>query len=321
MSSNTVIQSNNRQVWKQPSLKFNIMLRIAGADLQITDLDIDFDIYKTNKKDPNKSTITIWNLNDTTYQRILEKTYAVDLYVWYGDDEPSLIFRGYVEKDQTAKQNSQQGRINTARGFLASTVKQDNRGGFDIPTIIELIDARVAYTEKTINKNYRSAVTSTQIIKDCINAMGIGIAKFSENLPEKTYNSYNAIGKPHVILDKICKALNIRWNISNDLIQVIAPNEQFNGTYAVLLNPNNSMRPTRNGENELTISTRLIPWINPEDWVQCDFKDFRGTEQVRAVHSVGNNYGTAGTTDIIIGFDKEKKTSEKRGRKKKNENT
>ena len=37
------------------------------------------------------------------------------------------------------------------------------------------------------------------------------------------------------------------------------------------------------------------------------FKEFTGTEQVRAVHSVGNNYGTAGTTDIIIGFDKEKK--------------
>ena len=308
MSSNTVIQSNSKkQTWKQPSLKFNIMLRIAGADVQVTDLDIDFDVYKTNKKDPNKSTVTIWNLNDTTYQRILEKAYAVDLYTWYGNDEPSLMFRGYVEKDLTVKQNAAQGKINTARGFLASTVKQDNRGGFDIPTIIELVDARVAYTNTIINKKYTSSVTSTEIIHDCIEAMGVGIAKFSEKLPEKTYLHYNAIGKPHVILDKICRALNIRWNVQNDLIQVIAPDEQFNGTYAVLLNPNNSQRPSRNGENEITISTRLLPFLNPDDWVQCDFKEFKGIEQVRAVHSTGNNYGTGCTTDVIIGFDKEKK--------------
>lgn len=308
MSSNVVIQGGvNQNIWKQPSLKFNIMLQVAGADVQITDLDIDFDIFKTNKKDPNKSTITIWNLNDTTYQRILEKAYAVDLYTWYGEDEPSLIFRGYIEKPQTVKQNNAQGKINTARGFLASTVKQDNRGGFDIPTIIELTDARIAYTQTVINKNYRTSVTSTQIIRDCIEAMGVGVARFSENLPKKTYiNGYNAIGKPHVVLNTICKALNIRWNIQNGLIQVIAPDEKFNGTYAILLNPTNSMRPTRNGENELTISTRLIPWLNPEDWVQCEFKEFSGTEQIRAVHSVGNNYGTAGSTDIIIGYDKPK---------------
>lgn len=307
MSSNTIIQSNKKNIWQQPSLKFNIMLRIAGADVQITDLDIDFDIFKTNKKDPNKSTITIWNLNDTTYQRILEKAYAVDLYTWYGNDEPSLIFRGYVEKDQSVKQNTAQGKINTARGFLASTIKQDNRGGFDIPTIIELVDARVAYTETSINKKYPNSVTSTEILHDCIEAMAVGIAKFSEKLPEKTYPHYNAIGKPHVILDKICRALNIRWNVQNGLIQIIAPDEQFNGTYAVLLNPNNSQRPTRNGENEITISTRLLPFLNPEDWVQCEFKEFKGVEQIRAVHSVGNNYGTAGTTDVIIGFDKESK--------------
>ena len=45
-------------------LKFNIMLQVAGADLSIQDLDIDFDVYKNNKSENNKSTITIWILND-----------------------------------------------------------------------------------------------------------------------------------------------------------------------------------------------------------------------------------------------------------------
>ena len=305
----------DKKIWKQSSLNFNIMLQIAGADLQIQDLDIDFDVYKNDKSEANKSTITIWNLNDTTYQRILEKTYAVDVYTWYGDDEPALLFRGYVDPDKTAKRNNARGRINTARGFLESPVKQDIKGSFDIPTIIELIDGKISYTNKKINKDYRQKVSSTQILKDCIDAMGIGIAKFSDNLPATEYNTYKAIGNPHVIMQKICKSLNIKFCIVNDLIQVIAPEEQFNGEYAILLNRENSMRPERLGENELSISTRFIPFINPNDWVQCDFNEFQGIETVRQIHSTGNNYGTAGSTEIIIGFDKLKKKKKRKNAK------
>lgn len=320
MDKNIIQSRTSERMWKQNSLRFNVMLQIAGADVQIQDLDIDFDVYKNNKSTNNKSTITIWNLNDTTYQRILEKTYAVDLYTWYGDDEPSLLFRGYVNKDKTAKGNII-GRINTAKGFLESPVRKDIKGSFDIPTVIELIDGHVAYTQKTINKTYRSEVTSTQIIKDCIAAMGVGIAHFSKKLPEKKYNSYKAAGAPHVVLQKICKPLGIRFNVQNDLIQIVAPDEDFNGEYAVLLNPENSMRPERSGENELAVSTRLLPFLNPDDWVKCEFTEFEGVQQIRQVHSTGNNYGTEGKTDIIIGFDRLKaKKGKKKSKGNKNEN-
>ena len=309
---------DDRRIWKQSSLNFNVMLQVAGADIQIQDLDIDFDVYKNNKSEANKSKITIWNLNDTTYQRILEKTYAIDLYTWYGNDEPALLFRGYVDPEKTVKRNNIKGRINTARGFLESPIKQDVKGSFDIPTTIELIDGKIAYTNKKINKNYREKVSSTQIIKDCIEAMGIGTANFSENLPSTEYNTYKAVGSPHVIMQKICASLNIRFCIVNDLIQVIAPGESFNGEYAVLLNPENSMRPERLGENELAISTRFIPFINPNDWVQCKFIEFEGIERVRQVHHKGNNYGTAGETEIIIGFDKLTKKKKKKNAKNSN---
>ena len=235
------------RVWKQSSLDFHIMLQIAGADIQIQDLDIDIDVYKNNKSETNKSTVTIWNLNDITYQRILEKTYAVDVYTWYGNDEPALLFRGYVDPEKTVKRNSPKGRINTARGFLESPIKQDVKGSFDIPTIIELVDGKVAYDSAKINKNYRQKVSSTQILRDCIEAMNIGIAKFSDKLPATEYNTYKAMGSPHVIMQKICKSLNIRFCIVNGLIQVIAPYEEFDGDFAFLLNPENSMRPERLG--------------------------------------------------------------------------
>ena len=303
------------RVWKQSSLDFHIMLQIAGADIQIQDLDIDIDVYKNNKSETNKSTVTIWNLNDITYQRILEKTYAVDVYTWYGNDEPALLFRGYVDPEKTIKRNSPKGRINTARGFLESPIKQDVKGSFDIPTIIELADGKVAYDSAKINKNYRQKVSSTQILRDCIEAMNIGIAKFSDKLPATEYNTYKAIGSPHVIMQKICKSLNIRFCIVNGLIQVIAPDEEFDVEFAILLNPENSMRPERLGENELAIPTRFIPFANPNDWVQCDFREFEGIERIRQVHHKANNYGIAGETEIIIGFDKLKKKTKRKKKK------
>lgn len=225
------------------------------------------------------------------------------------------MFRGYVDKEKTAKRNSPKGRINTARGFLESPIKQDVKGSFDIPTIIELEDGKLAYDSAKINKNYRQKVSSTQILRDCIDAMNIGIAKFSDKLPATEYNTYKAVGSPHVVMQKICKSLNIRFCIVNGLIQVIAPDEKFDGEFAILLNPENSMRPERLGENELAIPTRFIPFANPNDWAQCDFREFEGTERIRQVHHKINNYGTIGETEIIIGFDKLKKNEEERKRK------
>lgn len=298
--TNKIIQADiSKNIWKQNSLQFNIMVQIAGADIQITDLNIDFDITKTNKAEANKSTITLWNLNETTYQRILEKTYAVDLYTWFGNDEPALIFRGYVDKNQTQKK-SKKGRKSKSKGFLEPAIKQDIRGGFDIPTVITLIDGGATYRNAKINKNYREKVTSTQIIKDCIEAMGLGVSRFSENLPSKEFSTYKAVGSPHVILQQICKPLGIKFSIQNDLIQVIAPDTNFKDEFAILLNPNNSQRPGRQGDNEFVISTRLIPFVNPNDWVNCDFTEILGVHRVSQVHSIGNNYGTAGSTEIMV---------------------
>lgn len=43
------------RVWKQSSLDFHIMLQIAGADVQIQDLDIDIDVYKIiNQRQTNQ---------------------------------------------------------------------------------------------------------------------------------------------------------------------------------------------------------------------------------------------------------------------------
>lgn len=293
---------------KQESLDFNLRLEIAGADLIIEDLDIDVEYVKTREAEPNKSTVTIWNIAEDTYKRLL-KTYAMDIYSWYGDNEPSLLFRGYIDPKSIIRMSAVAGRINTAKGFLASTVKQDNKGQFDIPTVIELIDSKVNYTASKISKTYFTEVTTTQLINDCIEAMGVGIGFISNNLPVKTYkNGYKLSGKPHIVLKTILDGLGAKFNITNSFIYIQMPSDKNNDTYAVVLNAENSMRPDQQSDDTIIVSTRLIPFLNANDWVKLDFEELQGLEQAYEVRGKCNNYGTAGTTDIVIKVPSEKDT-------------
>lgn len=304
----TTIESEIKVI-KQNALDFHLRLEIAGADLVIEDMDIDVEYVKTRASEPNKSTVTIWNIAEDTYKRLL-KTYAVDVYSWYGDDEPSLLFRGYIDPNSIVRMSAAAGRINTAKGFLAATVKQDNKGQFDIPTVIELIDSKVNYMASKINKTYYSEVTTTQLISDCIEAMGVGVGYISEKLPIKTYkNGYKLSGKPHLVLKTILDGLGASFNVTNSFIYVQMSNDENKGTYAVVLNPENSMQPDQQSDDTIIISTRLIPFLNANDWIKLEFKELEGLEQAYEVRGKCNNYGTAGTTDVVIKIPMDRETT------------
>ena len=310
-----IIESDVK-ILKQSGLDFHLRVEIAGADLVIENMDIDIEFVKTRADEPNKSTLTIWNISDDIFKRLLF-TYAVDVYAWYGEDEPALLFRGYIDPKSIVKMHAVAGRINTAKGFLASTVKQDNKGQFDIPTIIELIDSKVNYLASKINKTYIKEVTSTDLINDCIEAMGVGVGFISENLPVKTYkNGYKLFGKPHVILKTLLNALGASFNVTNSFIYINMPNDKHNDEYAVLLNPDNSMQPDQQSEDTIVVSTRLIPFLNANDWVKFEFKELNSLERIYEVRGKCNNYGTAGTTDVVIKIpiEKEKKKKAKKAK-------
>lgn len=307
------------KVIKQNALDFHLRLEIAGANLVIEDLNIDVEYVKTRASNPNKSTVTIWNIADDTFKRLL-KNYAVDVYSWYGNDEPSLLFRGYIDPKRIIRMSAAAGRINTAKGFLASTVKQDNKGQFDIPTVIELIDSKINYMASKINKTYFSEVNTNQLINDCIEAMGVGVGFISKNLPVKIYkNGYKLIGKPHIVLKTILNGLGAKFNVTNSFIYIQMPTDKNNSTYAVVLNPQNSMQPDQQSDDTIIINTQLIPFLNANDWIKLDFKELQGLEQAYEIRGKCNNYGTAGTTDVVIKvpIKKEKKKRKKRGRKAK----
>ena len=89
------------------------------------------------------------------------------------------------------------------------------------------------------------------------------------------------------------------------------PTDKNNDTYAVVLNPDNSMQPDQQSDDTIIISTMLIPFLNANDWVKLDFKELNSLEQIHELRVKCNNYGTAGTTEVIIKVPVEKKKKKK----------
>ncbi len=263
------------------SLKFNLIIKTEPETddiIQIADFDTDFDITKTNKSANNKAVITIWNLDDTNYQNLVEKDQKICIYTGYGEEEPVLVFRGNINK----------------------VYKKNAFKSADAAVYMELIDGKQSYTNAYINKNYRGRVTSTVIIKDCIKAMNLDIRTFNDNLPERTYENYKAVGLAHTILQKICTTLNLKFSVQNEIAHIASVQDEPVEETAVELNIQNAKRPTRLGTNEMLITTGFIPQINPNSTVKCNFTEFSGLCLVNRVHSFGNNYGKAIITEIVV---------------------
>src|SRR5574344_2617451 len=79
---------------KRKPLKTKIKIEIVGANKIIKDTDIELEIKKTNEKEPNYCTVTIYNMADTTYNEINDKALYVRCYVDIGAKGYSLIFEG-----------------------------------------------------------------------------------------------------------------------------------------------------------------------------------------------------------------------------------
>ena len=265
----------------EKSFDFNLNIKTeaeTGEAVEISGFDTDFEIIKTNTSETNKASLIIWNLDDSLYQALTEKDNPVCIYAGYGKEEPALVFRGFISK------------IMKKTGVKSS----------DFAVFLEISDGKDVYTKAFINKNYRDKVTTSAIIKDCTDAMGLGLGMISTNYQGRTYNSYKAKGFAHCILQRICAAAGLKFSIQNGLVHIVSENDEPVEETAYLLNSENSNCPKRSGKNEMTITTCFTAQIVPNGSVKCEFDVVSGLYKVKSVKISGSNYGRAIIAEVTI---------------------
>ena len=343
MSMNNIITANisNDKYLKQ-DLNFRLKLDIAGANLRIEDkivesngqwyidpesgLDIDFDITKTWGKDANKSIITIYNINNETYNKIYEEATAFELYGAKSNDEFALMFRGYPAKQlKRAKKTL----ITSNEGFMKQGYRAAFRGQNDLPTILELIDGQTNYNDATINKPYYNEVSTEIIFNDVIESLGVIKGHVAEDITFKTLKNYTARGKSASIMNYLAKLNGFKWTIMNGVFEAYTGNTPQQ-PYGILLDGFNSTTPERQEDKFKTkstvlqkknkkkgiegktkteiiktemgymIETELLPFLNPGLFAYCDFEILQGIKFIYKVQHIGNNYGVNCLTKVWV---------------------
>lgn len=326
-----VIKSGVEYFSINPDLNFRLRLDIAGANIRIADelkedketgrfwvdrekgLDMDFEIVKSADNIPNESTITIWNLSDSTYNLISkQKNQGVELYAAWSKDEYSLMFRGYpFPFGQHLKKGSRTSSLTSSQGFLKQDANASRRGQCDIPTVLSLVDGK----EATVAKEYKNGVSTQTIIDDLIDSLDMPIGTVA-GVPHKELKNFTMRGKTSKYLNYFGDLLGFKWSIINGTFYLFREDEKPQTIYGIVLNGNNSSSPelqkeqftVKNKKTKVTnirnlykIKTKLLPFLNPGTYCQCDFgKILQGVKYIYKVKHSGNNYGTVAETEIYI---------------------
>lgn len=257
-------------------------------------IDIDFEIERTDGAEPNVANITLWNISNDSFNQIANYANVFELYGAFGEEDYGLFFRG---TPNFSTQKSAIGGNNRSRGFLK---RDDAVGGEnDIATVITLIDSLHAFDSAVISKSYQGNVSAKVIISDCANAMGVFIGDELDEYPEM--NNYVARGKVRTILRELCGKIRCKYIIDNGILHL------FNGekpkNYGFLFNAYNSARPQPEQDKSVTkfhFETRLIPSIRVGQFCKCDFDTLSGIKEISKCKISGNNYGTAGSTEVWV---------------------
>lgn len=329
MSTNNILKANLvNEAFIKRDLNFRLRLDIAGANLRIEDkiiesnglwyvdpesgLDIDFDIVKSARtSEINETTLTIYNLNSETYNKIREEATAFELYGAHSNNEFALMSRGYPDLQlKRAKKTL----ITSNEGFMKQDYRASFRGQSDLPTVIKLLDGKTNYLDATINKPYYGEISSQLIFDDVIESMGVIRGNIAEDIVFKPLKNYSARGKSATIMNYLAELNGFQWKIMNGIFEAYTGNKPPQ-PYGILLDGFNSSTPERqddkfktqstlkgknkkNGvlkvekiDNGYMVETELLPFVNPGLFALCDFDILKGTCYIYKVHHKGNNYG------------------------------
>ena len=317
-----ITTDNNKRIITYPDLRFRLRLDIAmpnnpnGTGIRISDdltdsqkgLDMDFHIIKSTETKPTESTIVIYNLSTSTYNKIYQYGEEFTLSCAFSDEDYSVMYRGYPKK---ATQHSKQTVLTSNKGFMEQDANAGRRGQNDLETEITLIN----YGIGTLNKTYRKPVNTEQILNDCILALRMPKGEMDE-IKHKDINGYRSTGSVYKTLNYLGQLLGMDFTINTGRFCAYDKNRKDIKKYGVYLHSGNSNIPERQDDkfkitgskkkgykqeyqnNGYMIETRLLPFLQVGSTVMCDFKfqDCQGLKYVYKLEHIGSNY--AGTNMV-----------------------
>jgi hypothetical protein len=302
--------------------------RVIVDRLDVSNLDIEFKIKRTLKKEPNPCVLTVWNLSDTNRASLLKRNKPIT-----GSGTISGVHveieAGYV------------GHI----WLLFSGDSRDVSSGredIDVKTTISADDGGRAYREARINKSFQGGTSVATIVKECANAMRIGLGNVANYEQDATIaalgnsipgsGTFTPSGSAADQLDRILKSTGLTWSIQGGALQVLAKGKALGkkaGEKAIVLSPNTGLIGSPKSCIDATVSlgdpqqfkqgakqtkakaikpkdptiiklkSLLIPGLTPGRQIDLQSSDFNGPYFVTEVEYTGQTFGDEWSCELV----------------------
>lgn len=187
-----------------------------GSDaVEITNLQIKFDVLKTNnnKDSKNTATIEIYNLSEDRRRRLEEQYVQVSLAVGYAGTGLVNLFRGQVV-------NISSGRI---KPFLSKKVGADIVTKLEIDEFYEDLNGKVVSRFVPAGRTVRNAIQD--LIKEMPEVTRVEIS--GRNVNKTLPDGYPMSGSPKQILNDLSDTYGVVWQIDQTVLYVTDRNGSF----------------------------------------------------------------------------------------------
>lgn len=204
---------------------FDRKYRLDIGDVEITGLDVEFDIKKTLKKEPNTAAIRIFNLAEKTRRAFEGRDLPVAIHAGYASDSP------LGASTESALTDIGLGPGSTLPLLFSGTLRYAHSTQTpeqDWLTSISSGDGDRGVTKARTKRSYRAGTPWIEIIEDLCDDLGIGTGNILE-LNSSIDLATKKLGKKKIVhgsaadeLSKILDSSGYDWSIQDGDLQMLS---------------------------------------------------------------------------------------------------
>lgn len=208
--------------------------KVQVDTLDVSALDVEFKINASIKPEPNKCTLTLWNVNPDHRAQLTKR------------NRPT----GSDGKIQGVRVRIEAGYVGNTTIIFDGDLREVNssRVGTDWRTTLTGDDGGRSYREARVSASFRAGASVGSVIQKCADAMGIGIGNASTFGANAQIAGYGAtIPGPLVIdgsaaqaLTRILNSVGLTWSIQRGALQVLKKGTPL-ASSAILLTPDSGL--------------------------------------------------------------------------------
>lgn len=276
----------------------------GGRGFEITNLRIKFEITKDTDRNPNKSTIQIYNLQPSSRAAIEKPDVRCVLKAGYAEENgPLECYNGNVIFSWTAKE------------------------GPDIITTLELGDGAVAFRDGVVSIGYGAGVTSRQILEQIASRMGLTL-QMPGDAPSRTWaNGFSSHGAARSALDRVTRGAGLSWSIQNGVLQVVrvggttnrtvfelavdtgllgSPERQRKGAGSAITTTDQATRTRRRAASATErwdgwrVKSLILPTLLPNDRVKLKSAYAEGVMRIKEIRHIGDTHDGDWVSELTL---------------------